>query len=65
VEGGPYVLNEFIHAGLWDEARVIIGSHSQPDGVKAPALSHSLLTEETLLDGDRILYYRNRREGTA
>jgi diaminohydroxyphosphoribosylaminopyrimidine deaminase/5-amino-6-(5-phosphoribosylamino)uracil reductase len=65
VEGGPYVLNEFISAGLWDEARVIIGSHSLPDGVKAPALAHSLLTAETLLDGDRILYYHNRREGTV
>jgi diaminohydroxyphosphoribosylaminopyrimidine deaminase/5-amino-6-(5-phosphoribosylamino)uracil reductase len=64
VEGGPYVLNEFIEAGLWDEARVIIGSHSLPDGVKSPVLSHSLLTTETLLDGDRILYYRNRKEGT-
>jgi diaminohydroxyphosphoribosylaminopyrimidine deaminase/5-amino-6-(5-phosphoribosylamino)uracil reductase len=64
VEGGAYVLNEFIKAGLWDEARVIIGSHSLPDGVNAPVLPHSLLTEETLLDGDRILYYRNRKEGT-
>ena len=65
VEGGPYVLNEFIAAGLWDEARVIIGSHSLPEGVKSPVLSNSLLTEETLLDGDRILYYRNRKEGTV
>lgn len=64
VEGGPYVLNEFIKAGLWDEARVITGSHSLPEGVIAPVLPHSLLTEETLLDGDRILYYRNRKEGT-
>lgn len=65
VEGGPYILNQFIAAGLWDEARVIIGSHSQPDGVEAPVLAHALLTEETLLEGDRILYYRNRNEGKA
>ncbi|UPK68865.1 bifunctional diaminohydroxyphosphoribosylaminopyrimidine deaminase/5-amino-6-(5-phosphoribosylamino)uracil reductase RibD [Chitinophaga filiformis] len=63
VEGGPYVLNAFIEAGLWDEARVIIGSHSLPDGVQSPVLPPSLLTGETLLDGDRILYYRNRKEG--
>lgn len=63
VEGGPYVLNEFIHAGLWDEARVIIGSHSAPRGVQAPILSDSLLREEHMLDGDRILYYSNSKEG--
>lgn len=65
VEGGPYLLNEFIGAGLWDEARVIIGSHSLPDGVISPTLPHGLLTEEILLDGDRILYYRNRKEGVV
>jgi diaminohydroxyphosphoribosylaminopyrimidine deaminase/5-amino-6-(5-phosphoribosylamino)uracil reductase len=59
VEGGAYVLHRFIEAGLWDEARVINGSNMLPEGYKAPVLPRALLIEETALEGDRILYYRN------
>ncbi len=58
VEGGAYLLQRFVEAGLWDEARVINGSNMLPDGIKAPVLPRALLMEETTLEGDRILYYR-------
>ncbi|MVT11618.1 bifunctional diaminohydroxyphosphoribosylaminopyrimidine deaminase/5-amino-6-(5-phosphoribosylamino)uracil reductase RibD [Chitinophaga tropicalis] len=60
VEGGPYLLQRFIEAGLWDEARVITGTNAIPDGRKAPALPHALLTEEIFLEGDSIRYYINK-----
>ncbi|SEN79131.1 diaminohydroxyphosphoribosylaminopyrimidine deaminase [Chitinophaga rupis] len=59
VEGGAYLLQRFIEAGLWDEARVINGSTMLPDGVKAPVLPRALLMEQTTLQGDNITYYRN------
>ncbi|WP_298732600.1 bifunctional diaminohydroxyphosphoribosylaminopyrimidine deaminase/5-amino-6-(5-phosphoribosylamino)uracil reductase RibD [uncultured Chitinophaga sp.] len=60
VEGGAYVLQRFIEAGLWDEARVISGTSAiLPEGQKAPVLPRALLIDETTLEGDRISYYRN------
>jgi len=60
VEGGAYVLQRFIEAGLWDEARVINGTTAiLPEGQKAPVLPRALLMDETTLEGDRISYYRN------
>jgi diaminohydroxyphosphoribosylaminopyrimidine deaminase/5-amino-6-(5-phosphoribosylamino)uracil reductase len=60
VEGGAYLLQRFIEAGLWDEARVISGTTTMlPEGQKAPVLPRALLIDETTLEGDRISYYRN------
>lgn len=59
IEGGAYVLQRFIEAGLWDEARVIISSKALPEGLVAPVLPRALLMEETAVEGDRILHYRN------
>jgi diaminohydroxyphosphoribosylaminopyrimidine deaminase/5-amino-6-(5-phosphoribosylamino)uracil reductase len=58
VEGGANLLNQFITAGLWDEARVITGTKLFPGGLAAPVLPKALLMNETNLEGDRILYYR-------
>ena len=38
VEGGPTLLNSFIQAGLWDEARVITSSKNLQSGLQAPQL---------------------------
>lgn len=59
VEGGAYLLQRFIEAGLWDEARVITGAPELEEGIAAPALPHALLTATTALEGDLISYYRN------
>ncbi|MBS0026925.1 bifunctional diaminohydroxyphosphoribosylaminopyrimidine deaminase/5-amino-6-(5-phosphoribosylamino)uracil reductase RibD [Chitinophaga sp. 2R12] len=57
VEGGPYVLRQFIAAGLWDEARVITGTVTLPAGLSAPFLTHAALTHTMPLNGDRIDFY--------
>lgn len=58
VEGGANTLQQFIDAGLWDEARIITGTTQFPEGLPAPVLQNALLTNETDLEGDRIMYYR-------
>lgn len=36
IEGGATTLNNFIEAGLWDEARIFTGTTNLIDGIKAP-----------------------------
>lgn len=57
VEGGAYLLQQFIDSGLWDEARVITGTGVLGEGVVAPQLKQALLQDETELYGDRIAQY--------
>ncbi|RBL88784.1 bifunctional diaminohydroxyphosphoribosylaminopyrimidine deaminase/5-amino-6-(5-phosphoribosylamino)uracil reductase RibD [Chitinophaga flava] len=57
VEGGPYVLQRFLEAGLWDEARIITGTVTLPDGLSAPAISHAVPDNTVYLEGDRIDFY--------
>lgn len=45
VEGGSEVLNHFISAGYWDEARVFTGKLSFGEGIKAPVLINERLKE--------------------
>lgn len=63
VEGGRRLLQSFIDAGLWDEARVITnGSLQIPGGIKAPVLNgNRFLKTETILT-DRIQYYENNQQ---
>jgi diaminohydroxyphosphoribosylaminopyrimidine deaminase/5-amino-6-(5-phosphoribosylamino)uracil reductase len=61
IEGGANILNQFITAGLWDEARVIKSSTNWQDGVNAPQISGSL--EEIIpLNTDNLFIYRNTAE---
>jgi diaminohydroxyphosphoribosylaminopyrimidine deaminase / 5-amino-6-(5-phosphoribosylamino)uracil reductase len=53
VEGGSYLLNQFIEKELWDEARVFTGNVAFGDGIKSPKLSGKL--KEQILIGDDIL----------
>jgi diaminohydroxyphosphoribosylaminopyrimidine deaminase/5-amino-6-(5-phosphoribosylamino)uracil reductase len=59
VEGGASILNAFIAAGLWDEARVFTGRVRFGDGMRAPVLpaSTDLVGQDNLLD-DRLEIYR-------
>jgi len=57
VEGGQAVLQQFIAAGLWDEARVITGTGTLPEGLAAPVLTNALLTHTLQVAGDRIDFY--------
>ena len=39
IEGGKKTIESFLNTGLWDEARVIIGSVNLNKGVKSPNIS--------------------------
>lgn len=55
VEGGGTVLNAFLEAGLWDEARVFIGPRSFGSGVVAPPLPLGFEGGQRI--GDSSLFY--------
>ena len=55
VEGGAYILKQFIESGLWNEIRQIESAHTLGGGVPAPALPTGLvLKEQFQLGSDRI-----------
>ena len=53
IEGGTRLLQSFINAGLWDEARIFTGKVQFGKGVKAPELSQP--ATETQQTGNSIL----------
>ncbi len=60
VEGGTQLLQSFIDAGLWDEARIITNEElSVADGLAAPQLINAVTTDEQSIGTDRITYYQN------
>ena len=59
VEGGQKLLQTFIDAGLWDEARTITNTEMYlNDGIKAPVLNHTNSCETIDLGTDHISIYR-------
>ena len=50
VEGGGYILTQFINKGLWDEARVFTANKMLTNGLRAPSLSGSLIEKVALPD---------------
>lgn len=59
IEGGGKILQVFIDAGLWDEARVITNSTLQiPGGVLAPILNREVSTGTEWIFDDRIDFYK-------
>ncbi len=60
VEGGAYVLNQFIGKDLWDEARVFTANKVLSDGLKAPCISGDLLEKNSLPDFE-LKVFRNRK----
>jgi diaminohydroxyphosphoribosylaminopyrimidine deaminase/5-amino-6-(5-phosphoribosylamino)uracil reductase len=59
LEGGPSLLNSFIEAGLWDEARIITGNVKFTDGIKAPALKSGPADILSLCGDVLELYFNN------
>lgn len=53
IEGGVKTLQHFIQAGLWDEARVIVGNSNWNEGLKAPKLPH--IPREQVTVGNDVL----------
>lgn len=58
IEGGAKTLNQFIAAGLWDEARVFVGDTTWQDGVEAPILAIDPCEKEQVAT-DELLHYYN------
>ncbi|WP_228527769.1 bifunctional diaminohydroxyphosphoribosylaminopyrimidine deaminase/5-amino-6-(5-phosphoribosylamino)uracil reductase RibD [Pararhodonellum marinum] len=54
VEGGAFLLQKFIEAELWDEARVFIGQVNFDKGIVAPKLDLQR-ANESKVSGDRLL----------
>lgn len=60
IEGGAKLLQSFIDAGLWDEARVIENEQLIiVNGLNAPALTQHQLMNEMKLKNDSIKFYKN------
>jgi diaminohydroxyphosphoribosylaminopyrimidine deaminase/5-amino-6-(5-phosphoribosylamino)uracil reductase len=59
VEGGAYTMQQFINAGLWDEARVITNTKMVlQTGVKAPELVKAKLVQSTISGDDSIQIFK-------
>jgi diaminohydroxyphosphoribosylaminopyrimidine deaminase / 5-amino-6-(5-phosphoribosylamino)uracil reductase len=62
VEGGAKLLQSFIDAGLWDEARIITNTILQIEkGIDAPILNEAVLQKKDQLLDDSIGYYTHGR----
>ncbi|KIO77779.1 riboflavin biosynthesis protein RibD [Pedobacter lusitanus] len=58
IEGGANILNQFISAGLWDEARVFNSSASWDTGIHSPQLNGKI-TSISEIDKDQLTIYEN------
>jgi diaminohydroxyphosphoribosylaminopyrimidine deaminase/5-amino-6-(5-phosphoribosylamino)uracil reductase len=60
VEGGMQLLQSFINAGCWDEARIITNeSLIVGDGIDAPRLRGHRLTSIEKINNDSLAYYKS------
>lgn len=60
VEGGAALLNSFITAGLWDEARIIINKDLVAgNGIAAPEKPEGILEETVKIGREEILFLKN------
>lgn len=57
VEGGARLLQSFIDADLWDEARVEMAPCRLEQGIAAPRLANASKQSETIVDGNIIRTY--------
>lgn len=56
VEGGAQVLEGFIHAGVWDEARIFKSGQMFEKGIPSPNIRGSLRYVEDIM-GDKLFWY--------
>ncbi len=60
VEGGAALLQSFINANFWDEARVITNSSVKaPYGLAAPELTNAVAIKKEFILTDTIVYFAN------
>ena len=58
IEGGKNTLEKFIVAGLWDEARILVGNQTWGKGLKAPVIPE--IPQKTVNIDDNLLIYVRR-----
>lgn len=58
IEGGAHILNQFLEANLWDEARIFTSANSWTEGIAAPTINGHL-QEELNLGSDKLSIYTN------
>ena len=58
IEGGKKLLQTFIDANLWDEARVFKGKNQFTKGLKAPVIANTSSEVNRILD-DYLYFYKN------
>lgn len=59
VEGGASLINSFIEAGFWDEARIFETDHILGDGIPAPAIDGQIDKVENIGTDRLVFRYRN------
>ena len=59
VEGGRNLLEQFIEAGAWDEARVFVSKNAIGEGLAAPKLRWAELESTGQIGDDRLDIFRN------
>jgi diaminohydroxyphosphoribosylaminopyrimidine deaminase/5-amino-6-(5-phosphoribosylamino)uracil reductase len=64
VEGGQKILQAFITAGLWDEARVLTGKDCLDTGIPAPLLTQSHLRESAQIADNQLQIFTNTNPST-
>ncbi|MBR9998298.1 MAG: bifunctional diaminohydroxyphosphoribosylaminopyrimidine deaminase/5-amino-6-(5-phosphoribosylamino)uracil reductase RibD [Cyclobacteriaceae bacterium] len=60
VEGGKFLLESIIHAGLWDEARIFASPLTFGNGLEAPHLVDGELIEKQSIFDDDLLIFKKR-----
>lgn len=58
IEGGANILNQFITAGLWDEARVFTAASSWKEGIASPVIN-GIITDQYRIEQDNLTIYQN------
>lgn len=58
IEGGANMLNQFIHANLWDEARVFSSNKIWKEGLPSPQIN-GLIVDQLNLENDTLTVYQN------
>ncbi|PWS28998.1 bifunctional diaminohydroxyphosphoribosylaminopyrimidine deaminase/5-amino-6-(5-phosphoribosylamino)uracil reductase RibD [Pedobacter yonginense] len=58
IEGGANILNQFLTANLWDEARVFTAPNSWPNGLRSPIINGEL-REQIHIGLDKLSIYIN------
>lgn len=60
IEGGAQILNQFINADLWDEARIFNSKTNWKEGIIAPKLNGNIV-ENFSLENDNLTIYSNQK----